>query len=189
MVNEPGLGWDGMQSYIQNYHTDVIPQVQQIFTNAGLTNVYINTNFIGPNDSNMGSWLAQQENNGVFSPSPPIQVDFHNYYNWDGSLTWQQLASMICGSNAASGWSQYVNANPSQPTWIGEWSDSTNLGATEYVNISDPTIASNLAVLHANQMSLYYTSPGVVGQFYWTVRMGSGWQPWATSSCPNGCQV
>ena len=186
MVNEPGLGWLSMQTYIQNYHSDIIPRVQVILSNAGLNDVVIETNFIGPNDNGMGAWLKEQEGS-TFSPSPPINVDYHNYYNWDGPETWQSLAAQICGGSGASPWAQYVDND--QSVWIGEWSDASNLDSPTYTNFSDPTIAANLATLHANQMSLYYTSPNLIGQFYWSLRLGSGWAPWPTDDCPNGCQV
>ena len=189
VVNEPGLGWNNIQSDIKKYHSDVVPQVQAVFSKAGLQHVLVDMNFIGPNDGGMGDWVAQQESSGTFAPSPAINIDFHNYYNWDGDENWDQLASKICGAGGASGWEQCVYANPSQPVWVGEWSDATNLDNPAYTNFSDAAVATNLATLHANQMSLYYSSPGVVGQFYWTLRMGSGWQPMATAQCPNGCQV
>ena len=38
------------------------------------------------------------------------------------------------------------------------------------------------------QLSVYSTSPGVIGAFYWTLRMGSGWDPRPTAAAPNGRQ-
>jgi len=188
LCNEPALGWGGMQSDVEGFISTMVPKVQLLFNQNGLSNIDIDTNWIGPNDYNAGPWLAEQQTNS-WDSTPATIVDFHNYYNWDGSETWSQLSSLVCGPNSASPWNQYVTSNPPQSLWIGEWSDSSNLGDQAYNNFSDPGVADNLATFHANQMSLYFTSPYVIGQFYWTLRMGSGWKPWPTDDCPEGCQV
>jgi hypothetical protein len=69
---------------------------------------------------------------------------------------------------------------------VGEWSDATNLDGAAFTDISQPAIVKQLATLHANQMSLMYTAPNTVGQFYWSLRMGSGWNPVPSQQCPNG---
>lgn len=99
------------------------------------------------------------------------------------------MNNKICGPTANSKWIQYTSATPSQPVYIGEWSDATNLDIPQFNNISDPIIVSHLKQLHANQLSLYYTSENVIGAFYWTIRMGSGWRPWPTAKYPKGFQL
>lgn len=34
-----------------------------------------------------------------------------------------------------------------------------------------------------------FTGPGVVGSFFWTLRMGSGWDPRPTATHPSGRQL
>lgn len=76
VVNEPGLGFNGMIGPIKAYHTQIIPTVQQIFREANVS-VNVTVNFIGPNDSGMGLWLRQQIDAQVFD-GRSLLVDFHN---------------------------------------------------------------------------------------------------------------
>lgn len=98
----------------------------------------------------------------------------------------------MCGITAAnSPWSQYTAAG--LPVVVGEWSDSTNLGARAFTDLTNATIVAHLRTLFANQMSSYAarggTSPGAVGQHHWALRMGSGWDPRPTVDAPDGAQV
>lgn len=90
----------------------------------------------------MGEWLNREVKSGLFDRNQLI-VDVHNYYNWDGPLSWQQLAAKVCNTQAAnSEWAQYIDAGLS--VLIGEWSVSSNLGARAYTNISDPSVVAKL---------------------------------------------
>jgi hypothetical protein len=178
MVNEPALGFaGGLEPAIESFLLNSVPQVRQIFAAAGLP-VDVVVNFIGANEQGMGAWTAQNLGTTL--------VDYHYYLNWAGQMTWDQLNAVVCQS-AGHPWDQY-GAN-GLPVFIGEWSDSVNLGALQFTNLSDPTIVSHLATLWANQMSLFMSLPGCVGQFAWTLRMGSGWDPRPTLASPYGHQV
>ncbi len=190
VANEPGLGFSGVQGDIERLLTSVVPGLQAQLAAGGVdTNVTIN--FIGPNDNNAGAWTAAQVASGLFDPKR-LLVDYHQYYNWDGSESWEKLASKVCGTTGAtSPWAQYTAAG--LPTVIGEWSCSTNLGASAFTNLSDAGVVAHLRVLYANQMSLFSarggSSPGAVGQHHWALRMGSGWDPRPTADSPGGAQV
>lgn len=190
VVNEPGLGFSGVQADIERLLVDVVPTLQALLA-AGSVTTNVTINFIGPNDVEAGAWVAAQVKAGVFDASR-LLVDFHSYFNWDGDESWQQIASKICGAtNATSPWAQYTAAG--LPTVIGEWSCSTNLGAKAFTDLTDPAVVAHLRVLYANQMSLYSSrggsSPGAVGQHHWALRMGSGWDPRPTADAPGGAQA
>lgn len=42
---------------------------------------------------------------------------------------------------------------------------------------------------HVHQMSLFFATPGSFGQYYWALRMGSGWDPRPSAQWPAGRQV
>ena len=58
---------------------------------------------------------------------------------------------------------------------IGEWSLAVN--HDQVFDFADPTTKSELRQLFREQLKVYATSPTVGGAFYWTLRMGSGWDP------------
>ena len=187
VANEPGLGFNGVQGDIERLLTSVVPALQ---AKLAANNVNVAVNFIGPNDVNAGAWVAAQIAAGVFQPS--LILDFHDYYNWDGSESWQALAAKVCGTTAsASPFAQYTAAG--LPVLIGEWSVSTNLGARAFTDLTNATVVAHLKTLYANEMSLFGArggdAPGAVGQDHWTLRMGSGWDPRPTAEHPNGTQV
>ena len=80
VVNEPGLGFGGVQPDIERLLTDVVPTLQALLA-AGSVSANVTVNFIGPNDVQAGAWLAAQVKSGLFDPSR-LLVDFHDYYNW-----------------------------------------------------------------------------------------------------------
>jgi hypothetical protein len=44
-------------------------------------------------------------------------------------------------------------------------------------DIDDPAVQKSLRSLFADQVSLFEQTAGTAGQFYWAMRMGSGWDP------------
>ncbi len=98
----------------------------------------------------------------------------------------------MCATQRGSApWAQYTSAG--LPTAIGEWSCSSNDGAAAFTDLTNQTTVAHLTTLYANQMSLFSarggTAPGAVGQFSWTARMGSGWDPRPTADAPHGAQA
>ena len=60
---------------------------------------------------------------------------------------------------------------------IGEWADAIDLNSPATTDIDDASVRSNLASLRADQISLFESTPGTTGHYYWTIRQGSGWDP------------
>eukprot|EP00055_Hartaetosiga_balthica_P002288 m.3435 g.3435 ORF g.3435 m.3435 type:complete len:491 (-) comp2069_c0_seq2:1488-2960(-) len=184
IINEPALHWPNTQDAVQSYTHAATSQIQQQLR-AAASHINVTANFIWPNEKNIGAWYAKDIKEGKLDP---VVIDYHHYYNWAGNLTMEQLISEVCAlTTPSSPWAQY----PSNgfDVVIGEWSLASNLDNPKFTNISDPTAKHFLKTFHANQMSAFYTAKGVVGQFYWTVRMGSGWDPRPTPSHPFGHQV
>lgn len=181
VVNEPGLGFNGMIQPIRAYHDAVVPAVQKIFREAGIV-VNTTVNFIAPNDAGMGSWLKSRIDANAFDGSSLV-VDYHAYLNWDGPLSFSQAAAKVCATTGASllpqltepGWAQYTEAGLS--VIIGEWADAIDINAPPTNDIDNQTIAADLATLFADQVSMFDSTPQTVGQYYWALRMGSGWDP------------
>ena len=56
-------------------------------------------------------------------------------------------------------------------------------------DLDDPQTVHELRQLYREQLSLFSRkAPTVVGHFFWTLRMGSGWDPRPTASHPHGRQ-
>jgi hypothetical protein len=173
VVNEPGLGFNGLADEIRAYHDAVVPKVQEIFREAKL-GINTTVNFIRPNDGGMGPWLKSRIDANAYDGSA-LTVDFHDYYNWDGPLSFAAVRGKVCGTTAASsGWAQYASAGLT--VVIGEWADAIDNNAPPTDDIDDPSVAKNLASLFADQVSMF-ESTGTTGQYYWAMRMGSGWDP------------
>ena len=58
---------------------------------------------------------------------------------------------------------------------LGEWSLATNHDAP--LDLDDAATVADLRQLFDEQLGVYANAPAVVGAFYWTLRMGSGWDP------------
>ena len=74
-----------------------------------------------------------------------------------------------------------------RPTIVGEWSLATNMDAR--IDISRPEVAAHLGRLYREQLDVFARSPAVMGAFFWTLRMGSGWNPRPTDAHPHGQQL
>ena len=162
LVNEPGLGWDGVEDTIKQYTLAAAKRVHAHFPSSSAVTTTVN--FIGANEAGAGDWVASMVAAGKL-PTP--LVDYHFYYNWNGPTSMDKLLKEVCSvTPAGSSWAQYTGNNLSVA--IGEWSLASNLDDPAYTNFSDPHTRDFLKAFWANQMSLYETIPGVVGQFYWT---------------------
>ena len=118
-----------------------------------------------------------------------LLIDHHWYLNWatpDASvaLPWDELPRRACHEASAS-WSVYTSAGIE--LIVGEWGLASNHDAP--LDLTDAATLRHLRQLFVEQLHLYSTSPGVVGSFFWTLRMGSGWDPRPTASHPYGRQL
>ena len=98
-------------------------------------------------------------------------------------MPWAEIHRRACEEAAAS-WHVYSDAR--QALILGEWSVATNHDAP--LDIDDPATARELRRLFLEQLHIFTSAPGLVGSFYWTLRMGSGWDPRPTDNHPDGRQ-
>ena len=70
---------------------------------------------------------------------------------------------------------------------LGEWSLATNHDTP--LDLGDAATLRELKQLFREQLEVFTTTDGVVGSFFWTLRMGSGWDPRPSGASPHGAQA
>ena len=121
-----------------------------------------------------------------------ILADHHYYLNWqcpaDAPFSWDEIHRRACSLEAELK-AHEVDAYGAhgQSIIVGEWSIATNLDAPR--DLDDPATVAELRRLYREQLEQFARKPHVVGHFYWTLRMGSGWDPRPTADHPNGRHV
>ena len=124
------------------------------------------------------------------SSTSRLVADHHYYLNFQTpyNMTWEEIHRRACSamdSDHGIGWSAYVAA--ARRLIIGEWSLAVDHDAK--LDLDDEGTRSHLARLYREQLEVFYTTPGLVGAFFWTLRMGSGWDPRPTEESPRGRQL
>jgi len=122
-----------------------------------------------------------------------VLADHHYYLNWqcpaDEPFTWPEIHRRTClleAELAAHEVDEY--AAHGQQIIVGEWSIATN--HDEPRDLGDPETVRELTKLYQEHLHMFTTkAPAVLGHFYWTLRMGSGWDPRPSESHPRGRQV
>ena len=70
---------------------------------------------------------------------------------------------------------------------IGEWSLAVN--HDQLLDLGQPETRAQLGRLFREQLQVFGATPGFSGSFFWTLRMGSGWDPRPSDGHPHGRQV
>jgi len=83
------------------------------------------------------------------------------------------------------GWDIYVKAE--QHVIIGEWSLAVN--HDQLLDVTQQQTRRELARLFKEQLHAFGATPNLRGAFFWTLRMGSGWDPRPTADFPRGRQL
>ena len=134
-------------------------------------------------------------------------LDVHWYLNWAGDFkaggdespdksarAWDKIHFRACHSPANT-WDWCSKSGNDVPVMLGEWSLATNHDAP--LDLSDATTAWELRQMFAEQLGVYtfgkawanQSDAPLVGHFFWTLRMGSGWDPRPTTEHPHGRHV
>ena len=100
------------------------------------------------------------------------------------TLAWPDLHRRAC-HEAKQSWSSYTDAGVRLV--LGEWSLATNHDAP--LDLGDKTTVEELKRLFREQLEVFTTTDGVIGSFFWTLRMGSGWDPRPSGGAPHGAQA
>jgi hypothetical protein len=127
------------------------------------------------------------------APPPPIIADHHYYLNWQSPETeplgWPELHRRACVLEAEVGAHEVDEYGAHDtPVIIGEWSVATNHDR-EARDLDNPETAKQIQRLYQEQLDVFGRKPNVIGHFFWTLRMGSGWDPRPTDTHPRGRQV
>jgi len=126
--------------------------------------------------------------------------DHHYYLNWQAccgvgpgvpainQMPWDEIHRRACLLEAEGNAHDIdVYAKAGLQVIVGEWSLATNMD--QHVDVSDPTTRAQLTQLYREQLETFGNRPEVRGAFFWTLRMGSGWDPRPTAANPNGVQL
>lgn len=124
-----------------------------------------------------------------------VLSDHHYYLNWQGwmlppgeKMPWKELIRRACILEAENNWhvvDEYAEVE--QEIIIGEWSLATNMDAP--LDLADSDTLANLGLLYKAQLEAFGKVGVIRGSFFWTLRMGSGWDPRPTATHPHGKQV
>ncbi len=178
LANEPALNSPGYDAAVKQFYRRAVSAARRRLPELPLL-----LSFIPPNDLAVPAFVR-----ALAADAGELLVDHHWYLNWaspDGTmLGWDELHRRACHEAAAS-WSVYTAAR--QPIILGEWSLATNHDAP--LDLSDGETRANLARLFREQLDVYASARGVIGSFYWTLRMGSGWDPRPSEAAPRGSQA
>ena len=136
-----------------------------------------------------------------------LMLDVHWYLNWAGDFkaggdespdksarAWDKIHFRACHSPANT-WDWCSKSGNDVPVMLGEWSLATNHDAP--LDLSDATTAWELRQMYAEQLGVYtfgkawanQSDAPLVGHFFWTLRMGSGWDPRPTTEHPRARRV
>ena len=103
-------------------------------------------------------------------------------------MPWEEIHRRACTAEAeqnAHVLDVYKEAN--QQAIVGEWSLAVN--HDKQLDLSDAETAKEMAKLYKEQVAVFRAHGAVRGAFFWTLRMGSGWDPRPTDTHPYGQQV
>mmetsp|Transcript_22038 Transcript_22038/g.47472 ORF Transcript_22038/g.47472 Transcript_22038/m.47472 type:complete len:566 (-) Transcript_22038:346-2043(-) len=125
--------------------------------------------------------------------------DHHYYLNWQAlgvgpgvpaanAMPWDEIHRRACQLEAEGAAHDVdVYARAKLHVIVGEWSLATNLDAP--MDLANEETRQQLIQLYREQIETFRGQPEVRGAFFWTLRMGSGWDPRPFSEHPNGQQV
>ena len=186
LANEPALGPPGIyEEHVNAWYERALPAAR-----LHLPTLPIVLSFIPPT-SLVTDFLSKiAASPASLNGGAPLLADHHYYLNWqegiDVVMGWDEIHSRACSAAyEASGLLVYTAA--SQQVIVGEWSLAVNHDAP--LDLTDPETASQLSKLYAEQLEVFGSVPEVRAAFFWTLRMGSGWDPRPTETHPHGHQV
>lgn len=191
LANEPALGPDipAVTLGINLFYERAIATAREQLPSIPLVLSWINPSpEVFPFLKKMGDADKTAKGGGVIS-------DHHYYLNWQGwmlppgeLMPWAEMHRRACVLEAEH--EQRVlelYSNVKQDVIIGEWSLATNMDAP--LDLNDPDVIGSLKTLYRAQLEAFSKVDVIRGAFFWTLRMGSGWDPRPTDAFPNGRQL
>ena len=126
--------------------------------------------------------------------------DHHYYLNWQAccgvgegvpalnQMPWDEIHRRACLLEAEGDAHDIdVYGKAGLKVMVGEWSLATNLDA--HMDITNAETRAQLKQLYEEQLETFATRDEIVGAFFWTLRMGSGWDPRPSGDHPHGQQL
>ena len=188
LANEPALGPPGVyEEAVNRWYEKALPKARSKLSSTPLV-----LSFIPPTEA-ASSFLKQLNDNDT----PGLLADHHFYLNWQGydsdppilpgdpPMSWKEIHWRAC--NAVNLGAIFLYTDLNLNLIIGEWSLAVNYDAP--IDLDDKGIQKELGKLYREQLYVFDTTPEVRGHFFWTLRMGSGWDPRPTREHPKGKQL
>jgi len=129
-----------------------------------------------------------------------IVGDHHYYLDWQAccglapgvpainSMPWDEIHRRACRLEAEGNAHDIdVYENVGLDVMVGEWSLATNMDAP--MDLDDAPTRAQLKHFFREQLETFASRPKIRGSFFWTLRMGSGWDPRPTDAHPHGVQL
>ena len=97
---------------------------------------------------------------------------------------------LLIGANGQVGWELVQTLST-----LGELTATTRSGSSPVVancrplDLTDAETKAEMAKLFNEQLYVFHHTQGIIGHFFWTLRMGSGWDPRPTDDFPHGRQL
>jgi len=195
LANEPALGPSSPDIYaaILRFYDAAIKAARKHIPKVPLV-----TSFMGPSPA-VTSYLKTHSEADVKSGGGGLLGDHHYYLNWQAltvspgvpavnAMPWDEIHRRACILEAEGNAHDIdVYATAELQVIVGEWSLATNLDAP--MDLADPEAKEQLVQLYREQIETFRKRKEVRGAFFWTLRMGSGWDPRPSAGYPNGRQV
>ena len=183
LANEPVLGaGDVLDSAVNAFYDRAL-----LAARAHLPTMPLVLSFMGPSPGVLN--FLQKAN--LDAPGS-VMVDHHYYLNWQSpmgvEMPWAEIHRRACHAEAEGAAHVLdVYKASSQGMIIGEWSLAVNHDAM--FDLTDGESVMQLTRLFQEQLHSFASYPNVAGAFFWTLRMGSGWDPRPTDEHPHGVQL
>ena len=129
-----------------------------------------------------------------------IVGDHHYYLDWQAccglapgvpalnSMPWDEIHRRACRLEAEGNAHDIdVYGNVGLEVMVGEWSLATNMDAP--MDLKDEATRKQLIQFYREQIETFSSRKEIRGAFFWTLRMGSGWDPRPSEHHPHGVQL
>jgi hypothetical protein len=196
LANEPALGPSSTEVYaaILAFYDRAKTEARKYMPTTPLI-----FSFMGPTPETQ-EYLRVADATDKLAGGDGFLGDHHYYLNWQAccgvgpgvpainQMPWDEIHRRACLLEAEGNAHDIdVYAKAGLRVIVGEWSLATNLD--QHVDISDPKTHAQLVQLYREQLETFSLRPEIRGTFFWTLRMGSGWDPRPTVDDPDGKQM
>uniref|UniRef100_A0A7S2GNX6 glucan 1,3-beta-glucosidase n=1 Tax=Haptolina brevifila TaxID=156173 RepID=A0A7S2GNX6_9EUKA len=196
LANEPALGPSSPEVYaaILAFYDRAKSEARKYMPTTPLI-----FSFMGPTPATQ-TYMREADAADRLAGGDGFFGDHHYYLNWQAccgvgpgvpainQMPWDEIHRRACLLEAEGNAHDIdVYAKAGLQVIVGEWSLATNLDA--HMDLSDVNTRTQLTQLYREQLETFSKRPEIRGTFFWTLRMGSGWDPRPTADAPEGMQL